>query len=113
MSLVRKLKHLREAEWPPEDRLLFKKAFEGGDIFDDAGAGAHLSLRSRRTIIFGWRRWLGFLASKHPEDLVLSAADRVTPDRVRAYVEQLSADMSATSVAVTVTQLYNAARLIA
>ena len=108
------LKHLPEVEWPPEDHRLFDKAFAAGDIFDDnVGAGAHLAQRSRRTICFGWRRWLGFLAVEHPDDLQLPAADRVTPDRVRDYVEHLSTDMTANSVAMTVTQVYNAARLIA
>jgi integrase len=107
------LKHLPEAEWPPEDHRLFDKAFAAGDIFDDnVSAGAHLAQRSRRTMCFGWRRWLGFLAAEHPDDLQLPAADRVTPDRVRAYIEHLADDMNANSVAMTVTQLYNAARLI-
>jgi integrase len=80
---------------------------------DDVGAGAHLSQRTRRTIRFGWRRWLGFLTAEHPEDLQFPAPGRITPERVRAYIEHLDADMSAGSVATTVTQLYNAARLIA
>ena len=120
MSLPRRLKHLPEVDWPPEDHQLFQEAFATGDIFDDnRGAGAHLSQRSRRTIRFGWRRWLGFLAAAHPGDLQLPAPDRITPVRVRAYVEDLSSpkdthsvSMNATSVAMTVTQLYNAARLI-
>lgn len=114
MTRHRTLKHLRVTEWPPEDRLLFEKAFYAGDIFDDdAGAGAHLAEGTRRTICFGWRRWLGFLASEYPEDLFLPPVDRVTPERVRAYIEHLSTTMSITSVAMTVTQLYYAARLIA
>lgn len=114
MSVPRRLKHLPEADWPREDHLLFQKAFAGGDILDDdVGAGAHLSERTRRTIRFGWRRFLGFLAAAHPEDLQLPAPDRITPVRVRAYIEHLTADMNATSVAMTATQLYNAARLIA
>lgn len=114
MTSMRHLKHLPEADWPPEDLRLFERAFEPGDVFDDRGApGAHLSERSRRTIRFGWRRWLAFLAAHHPDDLLLKAVDRVTPDRVRAYIEYLNTDVGATSVAMTLTQLYNAIRLIA
>jgi hypothetical protein len=114
MTLPRSLKHLPEAEWPREDDQLFEMAFATGDIFgDNIGVGADLSQGTRRTIRFGWRRWLGFLAAEHPGDLRLPAADRITPDRVRAYVEHLNTDMNATSVAMTVTHLYNAARLVA
>lgn len=114
MSMTSRLKHLPDADWPPEEHLLFQKVFAAGDIFDDdAGSGAHLSQRTRRIIRFGWRRFLGFLAAKHPEDLLLPAPDRITPVRVRAYTHHLAPDMNATSVAMTVTQLYNAARLIA
>ena len=35
MSLPRRLKHLPEADWPPEDHQLFQEAFTTGDIFDD------------------------------------------------------------------------------
>ena len=48
----------------------------GGDIFDDnRGAGAHLCAGSRYTIIFGWRRWLGFLAEHHARDLALPVGE--------------------------------------
>ena len=79
------------------------------------GAGAHLSERSRRTIRFGWRRWLGFLAAAHPVDLLLPAPDRITPERVRAYIAVLSHDSiyERHLGRHDVTQLYNAARLIA
>ena len=114
MTCPRPVKHLPEADWPPEDRLLFENAFASGDIFDDnVGAGAHLAQGTRRTILFGWRRWLGFLAAEHPDDIQLPAVDRIAPDRVRDYVEHLNVDYGATSVAMTVTELSDAARLIA
>ena len=40
-------------------------------------------------------------------------AERITPERVRTFVEHLSDEVSPTSVAMTVAQLYAAARLIA
>ena len=111
----RNLKHLPMEMWPPEDTALFDVAFADGDIFDDnRGAGAHLSAGSRHTILFGWRRWLGFLAAHHAGDLSLPAADRVTVKRVRDYVDHLSTSMTAlSSTATTVAQLYNGARLVA
>ncbi|HWT30666.1 MAG TPA: site-specific integrase [Propylenella sp.] len=109
-----RLKHLPESEWPAGDRELFDAAYRPGDIFDDdAGAGAHLAERSRRCIHYAWRRWLGFLVEGYPDDLGLPAAGRITPERVRAYVEHLATTMRPSSVATTVGHLYDGARLIA
>ena len=38
-----------------------------------------------------WRRWLGFWKD-YPEDLLKPPADRITPDRVRALIDHLSAE---------------------
>jgi integrase len=112
MATSRRLKHLPVAEWPAADRALFAVAFAGGDIFDDdRGAGAHLSDGSRRAILFGWRRWLGFLAEHYPEDIALPAAERVTMQRVRNYADNLAGIVSASSVAITIARLYDGARL--
>jgi integrase/recombinase XerD len=110
----RRLKHLPEDQWPAEDHRLFAAAYAAGDIFDDhRGAGAHLAAGTRRSIRFAWRRWLGFLAEPEPQAIRLPAAERITPERVRAYVEHLSGSMAPGSVAVTVALLFAGARLIA
>ena len=121
MSLPRRLKHLPEADWPPEDHLLFQEAFTTGDIFDDdrrrgrPPLGAHAQNHPLRLAALAWlpgcRRIRRTSSSPRP-----TASRRM---RVRAYIEYLSSprchsiSMNATSVAMTVTQLYNAARLIA
>jgi hypothetical protein len=44
----RKLQHLPEHLWPPDDHLLFEAAYAPGDIFDDSrGPGAHLADATR------------------------------------------------------------------
>ena len=60
-----------------------------------------------------YRRWLGFLAEHYPNDLLKPPADRITTDRVRAFIEHLRVEIRATSVANVVDNLYYAARLIA
>ena len=114
MKAPRKLKHLPERLWPAEDHQLFEAAYAPGDVFDEKrGAGVHLAEGSRRSIRFAWRRWLGFLAEHDPKALQLPAIDRITPARVRRYVEHLSAGMASSSVAVTIALLYMGARLVA
>jgi integrase len=111
---MRKLKHLPLDKWPMADIEAFTKAYEPGDIFEDtAGPGAHLAEGTRKMIQTAYRRWLGFLAEHYPDDLMKPPADRITTDRVRAFIEHLSAEIRATSVANAVDSLCYAARLIA
>lgn len=111
---MRKLKHLPLSRWPMADIEAFAKAYEPGDIFEDtAGPGAHLAEGTRRMIQTAYRRWLGFLAEHYPDDLLKPPADRITTDRVRAFIEHLSAEIRPTSVANAVDNLCYAARLIA
>ena len=92
----------------------FRAAYEPGDIFDGtAGPGAHLAEGTRRAIRFTYRRWLGFLKANYPDDLSMAPAERITPERVRAFIEHLSAEIGPSSVAIAVDRLYAAARLIA
>ena len=111
---MRTLKHLPVSEWPEADRTAFRAAYEPGDLFDGtAGPGAHLAEGTRRAIEFTYRRWLGFLRPNHPEDFVIAAAERITPERVRAFIDHLSAEIGLSSVAVACDRLCAAARLLA
>ena len=111
---MRTLKHLPVNEWPEADRQALRAAYEPGDVFDGtAGPGAHLAEGTRAWIRFTFRRWLGFLKANYPDDLSKAPAERITPERVRAFIEHLSAEIKPTSVAIVVCRLYAAARLIA
>jgi len=111
---MRTLKHLPENEWPEAHRQALRAAYEPGDIFDEtAGPGAHLAESSRKAIKFAYRRWLGFLKANYADDLSTAPPERITPERVRAFIEHLSAQIKPTSVAIAVAHLYFAARLIA
>ena len=111
---MRTLKHLPVDEWPEADREAFKAAYAPGDVFDEtAGPGAHLAEGTRRMIRTAYRRWLGFLKTNYPDDLLMPPADRITPERVRAFINHLSTETRASSVAFVAHNLYQAARLIA
>jgi len=111
---MRKLKHLPLEEWPAGDHEAFQQAYRPGDIFDEArGPGAHHAEGWRRMIRTSYRRWLGFLAEYHPADLLKPPAERITPERVRAFVEHLFREVRPTTVAMTVAHLRAAASLIA
>jgi integrase len=110
---MRKLKHLPLDQWPEADHEAFEKAYEPGDIFDETtGPGAHLAEGTRRMIETAHRRWLGFLKEHYPDDLLKPPADRITPERLRAFVDHLHVEVRATTVAHAVDNLHYAARLI-
>ena len=111
---MRKLKHLPLEEWPSADHDAFDHAYAPGDIFDETcGPGAHHSQGWRRMVQSSYRRWLGFLAEHDPAALLEPPAMRITPERLRIFIEQLSAEVRSTTVAMTIANLYAAARLIA
>jgi hypothetical protein len=60
-----------------------------------------------------YRRWLGFLKAKYPDELSMIAHERITLERVRAFIDHLSAHIRPSSVAIAAAHLYDAARLIA
>jgi integrase/recombinase XerD len=111
---MRVLKHLPVNEWPEADRAAFRDAYEPGDLFErTAGPGAHLAEGPRRMTKSSYRRWLGFLKANCPDDLSIPPAERITPERVRAFIDHLSAQIGPSSVAMAGNRLYAAARLIA
>jgi integrase/recombinase XerD len=111
---VSELKHLPVCEWPEVDREAFRAAYEPGDVFDEtAGPGAHLSEGTRKMIEVSYRRWLGFLKANYPDDLSMRPAERIKPERVRGFIEHISAESKPTTVALVAHLLNAAAKLIA
>ena len=107
------LKHLPVEEWPEADREAFKAAYEPGDLFEETGGpGAHLTEGTRRMIRTSYRRWLGFLKANYPDEFSIPPAERITPERVRAFINHLSEETRASSVAFVAQNLYQAACLI-
>jgi hypothetical protein len=90
---------LRVEEWPKEDRSRWVAAFVPGDIFDGAGAGAHLSPASQTGMVYAYGRWLGFLSRSDPDSLSHLPEDRVTRERLVRFCELLAETNSAVSIA--------------
>jgi integrase/recombinase XerD len=112
---MRKLKHLPLEDWPAADREAFGIAYEPGDIFDDSrGPGAHHSEGWRRMILTTYRRWLVFLTAHHPADLLKAPVeDRITPQRIRDFIDHIEAEVRPTTVAMAIAHLHCFARLVA
>ena len=81
----------------------------GDDPFSDT-AGSRLAKTSQQQYLFGWRRFLGFLAMEEPSALEMAPARRLTIERIRAFVSHLAATNKPRSVAIQIDALYKAAR---
>ena len=109
-----KLKHLPVDQWSTADTEAFAKAYTPGDIFDEtAGPGAHLAAATRRLIQTAWRRWFGFLKAFYPGGPVGTSADRITPERIRAFIEHCLAETRISTVAINIAHIYYGAKIIA
>jgi integrase/recombinase XerD len=112
--MKRKPKHLPVDQWPTDDIEAFAKAYAPGDIFDEtAGPGAHLADGTRRLIQTAWRRLLGWFTASSPAALSESPADRLTPERMRAFVDHCLAETSVHTVAINVAHIYYGEKIIA
>jgi integrase len=77
-------------KWPEIDRRLWDAACAPSDILeDDIGARSGHSKISNRKAAKGYGRWLTFVATSAPGMLLLPPAERITGERVRAYVDSL------------------------
>ncbi len=89
---------MKPENWPDQDRRIWQGACAPGDLLDDAmGARAGHSKASNRKAEKGYGRWLTYLVNSEPACLAEAPAQRITPERVRAYVESLVALRNSTA----------------
>jgi len=77
-------------DWPEDDRRLWLAACKPVDFFaDHAGTRANHAIASNLKAERGYGRWLTFLRARDPHCLADAPALRITPERVRGYVDCL------------------------
>src|SRR5215472_15309544 len=82
---------LKLKDWPDEDRGLWQAACKPGDLLaDEEGARANHAIASNRKAERGYGRWLTFLQQTDPGSLAEAPALRITPERLRAYIDCLT-----------------------
>jgi integrase/recombinase XerD len=101
------------ADWPAGDRAAWNKGVEPAGLFGGGGAGAGWSDTSRFKTARGYAAWLSWLAAHDWLDRNLGAADRMTQERVAAYVGELEKQRAPYTVLCYVQELYDALRVIA
>jgi site-specific recombinase XerD len=76
-------------EWPEQDRALWLAALVPGDLLEEGGSRARWKATTNAGIVNSYGRWLQWLDRRGELDPAVPPADRVTPERVRAYLEDL------------------------
>jgi integrase len=108
---VRPLLHLPDADWPEADRAAFASAFDSShDVFDDSGGGSRLKPRTKASLRFGYRRWLGWIHHHRPELMAEAPECRPTPETVKAFVIHLRDSCQPRTIASLVGKLHDAIR---
>lgn len=85
-------------EWPDPDRAAWNAALDRGDIFGDGGLACRWSEATRRTMASAYGRWLTHIKRQGALDPDAAPEDRVRPERVRAYIEELQATVAPVTV---------------
>jgi integrase/recombinase XerD len=83
---------LRIDQWPEEDRRLWVAACAPSDILEHevGGRAAHADISNAKAAK-GYGRWLTYLTRIVPKTLAEAPAERITPERLCAYVDSLIA----------------------
>jgi hypothetical protein len=57
---------LQSEDWPEIDRTRWAEATRPADLFDEPASASQLKPRTRKALIDGYGRWLGYLAATAP-----------------------------------------------
>jgi site-specific recombinase XerD len=83
---------LPDQQWPDVDRASWDSARRRGSLLDDDGGLAlKWSARTQYLMAKGYGQWLGFLLSRNLLDIGEGMAERITRERVEAYLSALQA----------------------
>lgn len=97
---------LPQHSWPETDQKSWDQLFLAQDMFDDPGPAAKWSAGTRKKRQQGYGQWLSYLARCDRPALNEPPANRITLDRVRAYLAECESRLSPKSVANLFSDLY-------
>jgi integrase/recombinase XerD len=100
-------------DWPRKDRAAWKRALAPGGLLEETGLAAGWRDLTQKTVLAAYGRWLTFLAGKGWLDPKQSPGERLTPDRLRAYVAELETLVAPFTVRNRIRDLNEALRVMA
>lgn len=99
--------------WPAADQLLWTERLRPAGLFDPASVGASWAPASRRKTASGYGRWLQWLILTGQYDPALPPGQRVTRERVAAYLHHLGQTVSSITQLCRTQELLDALRVLA
>ncbi|WP_068115810.1 site-specific integrase [Tropicimonas marinistellae] len=100
--MTRARNSLPYADWPDTDRAAWEDLFVEGDLLDGQGPAVHWSVATRKTNRMHYGRWLGWLERTNQLDPSATPAERISPERAKAFARDLMSEVSARTVASSV-----------
>jgi integrase len=97
------------AEWPTPDRTAWLAALAPGDLLEAGGERARYAPASNRKTEKGYGRWLAWLLCRGYLEPEKAPADRITPERLRAYIADLSVFDASATILSRLQELHDAA----
>jgi integrase/recombinase XerD len=91
--------------WPDPDRALLAKAQLNGHVLKAGGRASKWETRTLKNVLEGYGQWLKWVAEYDPDALALNPLQRVTPERVEAYVAALPRTLSSSTVQMRLQRL--------
>lgn len=92
--------------WPMADQALWHSAIADGDILDGAGPCADWAETTRANSRKAYAYWLQWLDDSGLLDREVPPCDRLTPERVAAYVQTLEARVASSTVFTYILDLH-------
>lgn len=99
-------------EWPSADRAAWEAAIKPAALFDEPGLAAHWRPKSRLSVMDAYGRYLTFLDRQGWLDRELGPNDRLSPDRLKAYGEELMPQVAPATLAGRIRDLVEAFRVM-
>ena len=100
------------AEWPARDRQLWQAALVQGDLLEDGGDRARYAAETNRKLAKNYGRWLTWLCRQGLLDAPVSPADRITPERVKAFVADMARINATGTILARLQALYEMAKVV-
>lgn len=104
---------LKVEQWPEVDRLAWVTVIKPGNLLDAGGLGAEWAPHTRHTVARCYGGWLTWLERSELLDPTVEPTNRVTPDRIVRYVNELRQRNSGYTVLSRIRELCNAVQAMA
>ena len=104
---------LKLPQWPDADRSAWEAAVAEGDLLEGGGLAARWRETTRKTVQDAYGRWLTFLELNGWLDPAAWPADRLSPERLRAFIAELQQSVAPFTLCNRITNLAEALRVMA